>query len=649
MKSDIQDIFELAAPPPNNALRDRLWDSVLQESATEHSVASATTEDESEAEVLQLQPHIAKTRRPLWLGAIAASLILVIGVGFVLQGRKVQQVTTTPTAPPNPTTETSVSTTETTVDTTPPSTAPLTTQSPVTTTLPTTAIAALAPLPLAPGTPTWESLPASRLPARVAALVVAAGDRVLVVGGQKELYTTSGSVTYQGPATRTDGAMLDLNTKTWTNMAKAPAPLNNIDVAQWDGKEVITLAADGSTAAFDPTTNMWRTIASPSAGGTALWTGTAWLAASGPVDSAVGGSNQAQVVEVYDPKTDKWTEVGRLPDNHWMVRLSNTPATVIQQLPANPDAVVAAADDGSIWELNSAGAWRPIGEPHMGDNVSVVSLSYVDGHPVVYADSVGTNGYYLGYGEASGAWVRFDHFNAGPNFPATVPPILTETGRLLETDGTNAALLAPILDPTINVRSCTAEDLDAKATGDEQNATITLTNHTSKPCTINGQRPITVILNGPGHAPLPQPESAAGTFLGITGVGLKLDLKVSHCCVRPSPKPTAQARCCLCSSSTWITSNRSTTDSVIWSATPCFAALPPRCAPPREKPILSCDGAAKSSSWCSRIAREIRPARSLVRSAIWLGRCTYVTQRCLQRPSVSAWLNQRLATPGKRS
>lgn len=261
MKSDIQDIFELAAAPPNNALRDRLWDSVPQESATEHSVAFATTEDESEAEFLQLQPHIAKTRRPLWLGAIAASLILVIGVGFVLQGRKVQQVTTTPTAPSNPTTETSVSTTETTVDTTPPSTAPLTTESPVTTTLPTTTIAALAPLPLAPGTPTWESLPASGLPARVAALVVAAGDRVLVVGGQKELYTTSGSVTYQGPATRTDGAMLDLNTKTWTNMAKAPAPLNNVDVAQWDGKEVITLAADGSTAAFDPTTNMWRTLA----------------------------------------------------------------------------------------------------------------------------------------------------------------------------------------------------------------------------------------------------------------------------------------------------------------------------------------------------------------------------------------------------
>ena len=180
---------------------------------------------------------------------------------------------------------------------------------------------------------------------------------------------------------------------------------------------------------------------------------------------------------------------------------------MIQQLPANPNAIVAAADDGSIWELNSAGAWRPIGEAHMGDQVSVISLSYADGHPVVYADSGGTNGSYFGYGQASGAWVRFERFNPGPSFPLGVSPMLTETGRLLETDGTNAALLAPIVDPTINVAPCTAQAVDAKATGDEQNATITLTNHTSKPCTINGQRPTTVILNGPGHAPLPQPES----------------------------------------------------------------------------------------------------------------------------------------------
>jgi hypothetical protein len=558
MKNDIQDMFELAAPPENNVLRDRLWESVLQESASEHSVVFATTEDE--AQVLQLQPHTAKTRRPLWLGAIAASVILVIGVGVVMQGRKQQQVTTTPTAP-NPTTETSVST-ETTVDTTPPSTVPPTTEAPASTTLPTTTIAALAPLTLAPGAATWESLPSSGLPARVAALVVAAGDRVLVVGGQKELYTTSGSVTSQGPATRTDGAMLDLTTKTWTKMAKAPVPLNSFDVAQWDVKEVITVAADGSTAAFDPSTNAWRTlaasplgkgngrlaawtgtellatdgydllpspsgaqkanskaaayrpdtntwrsIANPQAAVMAVWTGTAWLAASGPVDSAAGGSTQVQVVETYDPKTDKWSKVAALPDNHWIARFGKTPATVIQQLPASPNATVAAADDGSTWELNSAGAWRPIGRAHMGDQVSVISLSYVDGHLVVYADSGGTGGFYLGYGQASGAWVRFDHFNAGPNFPANVSPLLTGTGRLLETDGTNAALLAPIVDPTVNVAPCTAKDVDAKATGDAGNATITLTNHTSKPCTINGQRPSTVILNGPGHAPLPQPES----------------------------------------------------------------------------------------------------------------------------------------------
>jgi hypothetical protein len=558
MNNDIQEIFEVAAPPPNNALRDQLWGSVLEES----SIASAT--NVAEAEVLQLQPNIAKTRRLVWLGAIAASLILVLGVGVVLQGRKQQQVTTTPTAPTNTTTETSVSSTETTVDTAPPSTTPPTTEAPASTTLPSTTIAALAPSTPAPGAATWESLPSSGLPTRVAALVANAGNRVLVVGGQKELYTSSGSVTSQGPATRTDGAMLDLTTKTWTKIAKAPVPLNSADIAQWDGREVITVSADGTTAAFDPAsnawrtgapipigkgsgrmaawtgtellvtggydplpdaagalkpnpkaaayrpdTNSWRTIASPSAsvGTTTLWTGFAWLTASGKVDYAVGGSTQAQVVETYDPKANSWSKVAGLPENHWIVRLAKTGATVIQQLPANPDAVVAAADDGSIWELNSTDAWRPIGEAHMGDQVSVTSLLYVDGHPIVYADSGETGGTYLGYGQASGAWVRFDHFNAGPDFPAAVPPLLTESGRLLETDGTNAALLAPIVDPTINVGPCTSKDLDAKATGDQQNATITLTNHMSKPCTISGQRPSTVILNGPGHAPLPQPES----------------------------------------------------------------------------------------------------------------------------------------------
>jgi hypothetical protein len=563
MKDDIQDIFELAALPPNDALRDQLWGRVLKESATDATVASATTV--LEGEVLRLQPHVAKSRRPVWLGAMAASLILAIGVGAVLQGRKQQHVTTTPTAPANPSTETSVSGKETSVPASP-STVPPTTEAPTSTTQPSTTVSALDPSVLAPGAATWESLPASGLSPRVAPLVANAGNRVLVVGGQKELYTSDGFTTYQAPATRTDGAILDLTTKTWTRIAEAPVPLNNADVAQWDGEEVLVLAPAGTTvgynpstnswrylaefplrsrqfaastwtgsemlilggsdfipdqnggltairngAAYRPATNTWRSISDPSADADwiagSLWTEGRWIVAWSALGDGTGGPNQVQVVKAYDPKTDTWSKVAGLPDNRWIVRFGKTPATVIQQLPANPNAVVAAADDASIWELNSAGAWRPIGEAHMGDQVSVVSLNYVDGHPVVYADAGGQNGFYLGYGQASGAWVRFDHFNAGPDFPPTVSPILTETGRLLETDGTNAALLAPIVDPTITVAPCTAKDVGAKAIGAAGNATITLTNQTSKPCTINGQRPSVVILNGPGHAPLAQPES----------------------------------------------------------------------------------------------------------------------------------------------
>ena len=542
MSDDIGDIFERAAPPPNHELRDRLWATLEQ--GGDGLLASASRSNDDAVALVELNaPRSRTSHRRAWIGALAAASLLVVGIGAsVARTRNDIHVRTTPTSGPD-------------------SSAPSTNLSSTTSVSPTTSLAPAAPAataataiapeqrPTPPGMPLWETLPSSGLSKREAALVINAGHNEVVLGGQESLYATNGSTTSFGPATRTDGAILNLDTKTWTKMAEAPMPLNSGAVAQWDGKHVLVVSQDGTALAYDPVTdqwsalatfplrpradalstwtgkellvwgghelapnpdgglvptsdgaayrpetNSWRTMGNPRVGNVskAVWTDNAWLTASGPLDYSVAGDNQVQVLQVYDPTANTWADTPGLPGGQWITAFG-----------VKADSLVAAVDGGSLWERNPDRSWRKLTDVPMGGQVSVLSLSSVDDRAVVLADSGGTNGTYFGYGQASGAWVNIDR-------PYSVGfPVQTASGRMIQTDGTNAWLLGSIVDPTTSLDPCTSGDFTASATieGPSSGAVISLVNHSDKACSIDGQRPSAVILSGPTHPPTSRPAS----------------------------------------------------------------------------------------------------------------------------------------------
>ncbi len=153
-------------------------------------------------------------------------------------------------------------------------------------------------LDLADAKSTWTTVSLEKAPAASDMTIAALGNKVLFWGGLSNLDAPAdatggnpkGSDDAASPAAKTCGAVLDLETNTWTAIEKGPAGTPALDVtalAVWKGgNEVMVWGALGdatnSAGIYDIATKTW-TVVDPlpaySAGyrGNELWTGTSVL------------------------------------------------------------------------------------------------------------------------------------------------------------------------------------------------------------------------------------------------------------------------------------------------------------------------------------------------------------------------------------
>lgn len=213
------------------------------------------------------------------------------------------------------------------------------------------------------GVGTWEDVPASPLGARENGTALADGDRVIVYGGTE--WVDEGP--QQGDTARYDGAVYDLDERTWTTFPAPPldftesdivpearllddgrlmvltsnlaAAFYDFDAQQWQvsgaaplsyrGAAVVEWAGDrlavwggwteagerGDGAVWHPDsgwTRMARSPLAPRAGVASVWTGDRlliWGGAAGDMDK--GEQRVFADGAAYDPAQDRWT---RLPD-----------------------------------------------------------------------------------------------------------------------------------------------------------------------------------------------------------------------------------------------------------------------------------------------------------------------------------------------
>lgn len=170
-----------------------------------------------------------------------------------------------------------------------------------------------------PGADRWRSISPGPLAARSGHLAVWVGDRMFVWGGALAPYDRE---RYDGL-----GALYDPKADRWQDVARGPLPAGYDAMGVWTGSEVIVLATpleeapagrpkQASAAAYDPSTNSWRSIASPPM---AAWVSPPAVLLNGRMvllsdggyveGGAVNGYERRYPTGgVYDIRTDTWRE-----------------------------------------------------------------------------------------------------------------------------------------------------------------------------------------------------------------------------------------------------------------------------------------------------------------------------------------------------
>jgi hypothetical protein len=151
-----------------------------------------------------------------------------------------------------------------------------------------------------PETDRWRRLPSA--PAGRGGIVVWTGRELIEWGGG-----CCGDVS-------SDGAAFNPSTDSWRTIAVPPVAGQQEPVGAWTGRELVIFAGkdpEGNAvgaAAYNPASDSWRRIASlptPPAGAYAVWDGREVLVAGGTTASALSTAGLA-----YDPATNRWR---RLP------------------------------------------------------------------------------------------------------------------------------------------------------------------------------------------------------------------------------------------------------------------------------------------------------------------------------------------------
>lgn len=377
----------------------------------------------------------------------------------------------------------------------------------------------------------WDAVPSPPLSPRREPLVIAIGDRLLVLGGRSG--RAAGSL-----SDLADGAILDAAGGAWTRIAAAPVPVGAESAATvWRGALVVVAgdaalqydaladrwtrlaplppparayarllagdaelylvggvnaakvdspAADGPLMppplAFAATTSTWRELPMPNWPGattvaSAAWTGTQLLLAVGSTDGGDGNTPvaPARPAAALDPVSG-----------------------AIKPLPATPSPVFGAfvtVDDGSVllfdqasavWRLGpSENTWERLTMVPSAGQTSVRFSWRVAGHLVIDTGGGVPGGRSIAYQQASGAWSEL----GSPLESNDTVLAQTGTGQLFATDGVATARLKPFADRTDGVELCLAAQLEADAVDDTH---IEIVNTSPTPCALDGQRPATV-------------------------------------------------------------------------------------------------------------------------------------------------------------
>lgn len=227
-----------------------------------------------------------------------------------------------------------------------------------------------------PAADSWRMLP----PAPVAP---DQGDQLTYVGA----WTGDELVIWGGP--EGEGAAYDPGADSWRTIAGSPLAPRRGAHAVWTGRELIVrggsngrpfgpqgpgeLGELGDGAAYDPSTDSWRSIADGSGGahGAEVFCD-GWLVVLDDVDDDVTpGSTAAR----YDPDTDSWTDLPASPVEY--VGTATCAGTQVVAVGAGPNRQGAAAARLDV----RAGVWVPVDPPSTAGAVEPVLVTAVPSSP----------------------------------------------------------------------------------------------------------------------------------------------------------------------------------------------------------------------------------------------------------------------------
>lgn len=157
----------------------------------------------------------------------------------------------------------------------------------------------------------WRPMAPSPLSPRSWAAAVWTGEEIVIWGGADG--------TWPGEGHLGDGAAYDPSTDSWRTISTAPLRANAPIVVGWTGREMLVWgsyrqAGEGTGAAYDPSADSWRTIPdSPILLNDvrAAWTGREVLAFGANLRVGNDSDTRFAVGAAYDPGSDTWRELAR--------------------------------------------------------------------------------------------------------------------------------------------------------------------------------------------------------------------------------------------------------------------------------------------------------------------------------------------------
>jgi hypothetical protein len=210
------------------------------------------------------------------------------------------------------------------------------------------------------GQPGWSTIAPSTVDARFQHTMVWTGTEVVVIGG----YGVRGDGDALDSHPLNSAAAYDPAAGLWRTIADYPFHDDDGTVAGavWTGTEVLALGSEGALHAWSPATDTWRELTHSPFTGTStavtgvVWTGSQLVVVNG--GSAEEGSPDDGTA-IYDPGSDTWREVERMPSTY----------TFANTLWTGAEVVVVGSDAGTggtrqrlvvlVLDLD-AGTWREV-------------------------------------------------------------------------------------------------------------------------------------------------------------------------------------------------------------------------------------------------------------------------------------------------